>query len=94
MVRSEQWWWRRPADLCSQGGRCGSVFRWRVFTRRRSIGGRSGLRLELSNGVVIHVSAEIDGQRLGDIVIAAGQIPRSDSGSKIRHVVQSEEESC
>jgi hypothetical protein len=46
MVRSEQWWRRLPADLSSQGGRCGSVVRWRVFTCRRSIGGRSGLRIE------------------------------------------------
>ena len=32
MVRLEQWWRRLPADLSSQGGRCGSVVRWRVFT--------------------------------------------------------------
>ena len=56
--------------------------------------GCGGLRVELPNGVVIHVSAELDGQRLGDIVIAAGQIPRSDSSSRICHAVQSEEESC
>ena len=56
--------------------------------------GCGGLRVELPNGVVIHVSAEIDGQRLGDIVIAAGQIPRSDSSSRICHAVQAEEESC
>ena len=46
MVRSEQWWRRLFADLSSQGGRCGSVVRWRVFTCRRSIGGRIGLRIE------------------------------------------------
>jgi hypothetical protein len=56
--------------------------------------GCGGLRVELPNGVVIHVSPEIDGQRLGDIVFAAGQIPRRESDSKIRHAVQSEEESC
>jgi hypothetical protein len=56
--------------------------------------GCGGLRVELPNGVVIHVSAEIDGKRLGDIVIAAGQIPRSDSNSRICHAVQAEEESC
>ena len=56
--------------------------------------GCGGLRVELPNGVVIHVSAEMDGQRLGDIVIAAGQIPRSDSSSRICHAVQAEEESC
>lgn len=46
MVRSEQWWRRLFADLRSQGGRCGSVVRWRGFTCRHSIGGRSGLRIE------------------------------------------------
>ena len=32
--------------------------------------------LELPNGVVIHVSGDLDGQRLGDVVVAAGQIRR------------------
>ncbi len=38
-------------------------------------GHRSSLRIELPNGVVIHVADGMDGQRLGDVVIAAGQIP-------------------
>jgi hypothetical protein len=54
MVRSEQCWRRLPVDLSSQGGGCGSVVRWRVFKCRCSIGGRSGLRVELPNGDVIH----------------------------------------
>jgi hypothetical protein len=35
-------------------------------------GHRCSMRIELPNGVVIHVSDEMDGQRLGDVVIAAG----------------------
>ena len=53
MVRSKHWWRRLPADLSSQGDQCGRVLRWRVFTCRRSTGGRNGLRFELPNGVVI-----------------------------------------
>ena len=34
----------------------------------------SSMRLELPNGVVIHVAGDLDGQRLGDVIIAAGQI--------------------
>lgn len=34
----------------------------------------SSLRLELPNGVVIHVADNLDGQRLGDVIVAAGQI--------------------
>ena len=37
-------------------------------------GHRSSMRLELPNGVVIHVADDMDGQRLGDVIIAAGQI--------------------
>jgi hypothetical protein len=33
------------------------------------------LQLLLPNGVVIHVTGDLDGQRLGDVVLAAGQIP-------------------
>jgi transposase-like protein len=42
----------------------------------QSIGSGSGisLRVELPNGVVIHVASDLDSQRLGDVVIAAGQI--------------------
>ncbi len=36
---------------------------------------RSALRIVLPNGVVIHVAGDLDGERLGDVVIAAGQIP-------------------
>ncbi|MEJ7590837.1 MAG: hypothetical protein WKF77_04760, partial [Planctomycetaceae bacterium] len=34
----------------------------------------NSMRIELPNGVVIHVAADLDGQRLGDVIIAAGQI--------------------
>ncbi len=36
---------------------------------------RTALRIVLPNGVVIHVAGNLDGERLGDMVIAAGQIP-------------------
>jgi len=39
------------------------------------------VRLEFPNGVVIHVSDTLDGQRLGDVIIAAGQVPCVPSGS-------------
>ena len=35
---------------------------------------RSSVRIELPNGVVIHVAGDLDGQRLGDVIISAGQI--------------------
>ena len=35
---------------------------------------RSSVRIELPNGVVIHVGGDLDGQRLGDVIVAAGQI--------------------
>jgi len=41
----------------------------------------SSLRIELPNGVVILVSDSLDGQRLGDVIIAAGQVPCVPSGS-------------
>ena len=34
----------------------------------------SSMRLELPNGVIIHVAGDLDGQRLGEVIIAAGQI--------------------
>lgn len=34
----------------------------------------NSMRIELPNGVVIQVAADLDGQRLGDVIIAAGQI--------------------
>ena len=41
-----------------------------------AIDSRNGscIRIELPNGVMIHVGGELDGQRLGDMVMAAGQI--------------------
>ncbi len=36
----------------------------------------NSMRIELPNGVVIHVAGDMDGQRLGDVIIAAGQIHR------------------
>lgn len=41
----------------------------------------SSLRIELPNGVVVLVSDTLDGQRLGDVIIAAGQVPCVPSGS-------------
>ena len=35
---------------------------------------RSSVRIKLPNGVVIHVAGDLDGQRLGDVIISAGQI--------------------
>ena len=43
----------------------------------------SSLRIELPNGVVILVSDTLDGQRLGDVIIAAGQVPCVPSGSTL-----------
>ena len=43
----------------------------------------SSLRIELPNGVVIHVVGDLDGQRLGDVIIAAGQVPCVPSGSTL-----------
>jgi hypothetical protein len=34
----------------------------------------SSMRLELPNGVVVYVASDLDGQRLGDVIMAAGQI--------------------
>lgn len=34
----------------------------------------NSMRIELPNGVIIHVAGDLDGQRLGDVIIAAGQI--------------------
>ena len=41
------------------------------------------VRIEFPNGVVIHVSDTLDGQRLGDVIIAAGQVPCVPSGSTL-----------
>ena len=37
-------------------------------------GQNSGMRIELPNGVVIHLAGDLDGQRLGDVIVAAGQV--------------------
>ena len=42
----------------------------------------SSLRIQLPNGVVVLVSDTLDGQRLGDVIIAAGQVPCVPSGLK------------
>jgi hypothetical protein len=39
------------------------------------------LRVELPNGVVIHLPHNLDGQRLGDVILAAGQIESSSHGA-------------
>ena len=36
---------------------------------------RSVLRIVLPNGVMIHVAGDLDVERLGAVVLAAGQIP-------------------
>jgi len=54
MVRPEQWYRRLLTFSSSEGRRCGSFLRWRVFTCHRSTGGRSALRVELANGVAFH----------------------------------------
>ena len=41
------------------------------------------VRIEFPNGVVIHVSDTLDGQRLGDVIIAAGQVPCVPTGSTL-----------
>jgi hypothetical protein len=51
------------------------------------------MRIDLPNGVVIHVADDLDGQRLGDVIIAAGQIhsvlPGATSHSLLPHEVSS-----
>ena len=58
----------------------------------------SSMRIELPNGVVIHVAGDLDGQRLGDVVIAAGQIhialpgatvPGATTHDRLQHEVSS-----
>jgi len=63
---------------------------------RQSIASNHGnsMRIELPNGVIIHVAGDLDGQRLGDVVIAAGQI-RSDLADVTTHgLLQHEVLSC
>ena len=54
----------------------------------------SSMRIELPNGVVIHVAGDLDGQRLGDVIIAAGQIPQLLPGAKSHGLLQHEVSSC
>ena len=60
---------------------------------------RSSVRIELPNGVLIHVAGDLDGQRLGDVIVAAGQIHSVLPGATVpgvtRHgLLQREESSC
>ena len=52
------------------------------------------MRIELPNGVVIHVAGDLDGQRLGDVIIAAGQIHRVLPGTTSHGLLQHEVSSC
>ena len=54
----------------------------------------SSVRIELPNGVVIHVPGDLDGQRLGDVIIAAGQIEVRSSPMAVRAGRQQEAASC
>jgi hypothetical protein len=57
-------------------------------------GHRSSMRIELPNGVVIHVADDMDGQRLGDVIIAAGQIQSVPADMTTRDLSQHEVLSC
>ena len=54
----------------------------------------SSVRIELPNGVVIHVGGDLDGQRLGDVIVAAGQIHSVLPGAATHGLLQHEESSC
>ena len=54
----------------------------------------SSMRIELPNGVVIHVAGDLDGQRLGDVIIAAGQIQQLLPGATSHGLLQHEVSSC
>ena len=56
--------------------------------------GSSRVRIELPNGVVIHVPGDLDGQRLGDVIMAAGQIAIPSSPMAARGIRQQEAASC
>lgn len=60
----------------------------------RSSESGSSLRIELPNGVVIHAAGDLDGQRLGDVIIAAGQIPAQHAGSSTANLQQPEVVTC
>ena len=54
----------------------------------------SSMRIELPNGVIIHVAADLVGQRLGDVIIAAGQIHSRQLGATTHGLLQHEVSSC
>ncbi len=54
----------------------------------------SSMRIELPNGVVILVSDTLDGQRLGDVIIAAGQIDGEHAHVTTRDLPRREVSSC
>ena len=54
----------------------------------------SSMRIELPNGVVIHVSGNLDAQRLGDVIIAAGQIHSVHADMTTHGLLQHEVPSC
>ena len=54
----------------------------------------SSMRIELPNGVVIHVAGDLDGQRLGDVIIAAGQIQSVRAGATTHGLLEHEVSSC
>jgi hypothetical protein len=55
---------------------------------------RTALRIVLPNGVLIHVAGNLDGERLGDVVIAAGQIPGKATAVKSGGITASEVPPC
>ena len=54
----------------------------------------NSMRIELPNGVVIHVAGDLDGQRLGDVIIAVGQIHSVLPGATSHGLLQHEVSSC
>ncbi len=70
------------ATCCEEAGvSVASFYRWKKLLAepqgpRQSIASDQGssMRIELPNGVVIHVADDLDGQRLGDVSIAADQV--------------------
>ena len=54
----------------------------------------NSMRIELPNGVVIHVAGDLDGQKLGDVIIAAGQIRSVLPGATSHGLSQHEVLSC
>ena len=54
----------------------------------------NSMRIELPNGVVIQLTGDLDSQRLGDVIIAAGQIRSALSGATLRGLSQHEVLPC